>query len=72
MIGYVDAADAETKNGNVLLTLTSGDEKAPFFVTRHAARLLACRLNLALNELIEAEQGFEPTPFTKRQRRKQA
>ena len=52
MIPFVDVAPrVETRGDLILLALTSGDEVAPFVLTRHAATALGERLRLEVQRL---------------------
>lgn len=63
-IVYVDGgAETAVKNGHVLLTLVSGEDRQTFLLTRHAARFLAQRVYRTLDELDDAEADFAPTPL---------
>lgn len=69
MIAFVHTpGSAEPLDGNLLCTFESGGEEIKILMTRHAFLVFQRAGRLAVDELVEAEVGFEPTPFTLKQR----
>lgn len=66
MIAYVDSApEIELRNGHFVLTLTSGEDRTQFILTRHALFYLLAQTRQAQMKAREAELDEQPIPFPK-------
>lgn len=73
MIAFIDTPPkVEPKHGMFLVTAMSGNGEVQLILTRHALMGLQSKAKKRLDDARCGELGFVPTPFSLRQRAKEA